>query len=252
MIWTHEFEKSMVLAYREQSWMSERPYVSFRQIIVKFFDNIETREEPMTAKKTHSLDRVVMVAGEEFSRRRFEEVSVSEIAQNAHCSTSTIYEVFGGKVELFRSAMLMRLMSNWPEKADPEIRPAFLGLLQYFDKRMRSLASTESRHICRALVEQNYFMNVSVAEELAKQRAELQKMFSDRVESAIAEGSLQALPVESVSYLLSASCAYESVLYGMTFGVEYSFDFQEVTRKTFLPFVTDSGAAILADFLRKG
>lgn len=203
----------------------------------------------MTTKKTLSLDRVVTVAGEEFSRRRFEEVSVSEIAQNAHCSTSTIYEVFGGKLELFRSAMLRRLMSSWPEKADPDVRPAFLGLLQYFDKRMRSLASKESRQICRALFEQNYFMNVSVTEELTKQRADLQEMFSDRVSNAIAEGTLKALPVESVSYLLAASCAYESVLYGMTFGVDYVFDFHEVTRKTFLPFVTETGAAILEDFL---
>ncbi|MFM6832790.1 MAG: TetR/AcrR family transcriptional regulator [Novosphingobium sp.] len=205
----------------------------------------------MTTKKTLSLDRVVTVAGEEFSRRRYEDVSVSEIAQNAHCSTSTIYEVFGGKVELFRSAMLMRLTSSWPEKADPQVRPALLGLVQYFDKRMRSLASKESRQICRALFEQNYIMNISVTEELAKQRTDLQEMFCDRVSSAIAEGTLKTLPVESVSYLLAASCGYESVLYGMTFGVEYAFDFNEVTRKTFLPFLTEPGVAILEDFLKK-
>jgi AcrR family transcriptional regulator len=63
----------------------------------------------MTDKKAVSLGRVIEIAGEEFSQSRYEDVSVAKITQRARCSTSTIYDVCGGKVELFRHDMLLRL-----------------------------------------------------------------------------------------------------------------------------------------------
>lgn len=203
----------------------------------------------MTRKKALTLDRLIEVAGEEFSRRRFEDVSVGEIAQRAHCSTSTIYEVYGSKVDLFRSAMLHRLALSWAGQPDTESKPALLGLLCYFDKRMRALASKESRDISRAVFEQNAIVGASVAPQLFNQRTTQREIVYDQVSRAIAEGSMKDLPLDVISYLLSALCSYEAVLCGMTFGPDYTFDFNEVTRKTFLLFVTEEGSAILNEFL---
>lgn len=61
----------------------------------------------MTARSTKSasLQRVLAVAAERFTSRRFEEVSISEIAMSAHCSNNTIYDAFCTKEGLYAAAI---------------------------------------------------------------------------------------------------------------------------------------------------
>lgn len=59
----------------------------------------------MTDKKRFSIERVKEIAAEEFARQPLENVSMSDIAAKAHCSTATIYQVFGSKQQLYRIAV---------------------------------------------------------------------------------------------------------------------------------------------------
>lgn len=59
----------------------------------------------MPDKKTRSLTAALDLAIEAFSTRPFEQVSMAEIAQGARCSTTTLYDVYGGKLGVFFHAM---------------------------------------------------------------------------------------------------------------------------------------------------
>jgi AcrR family transcriptional regulator len=199
----------------------------------------------MSNKKIHSLERLLEIAADEFCRRRYEDVSVSEISKLAHCSTATIYDVYSSKDELFRCAMLSRLEQSWPEIPSADCGPALPALLRYFENRLRIMASRPCRRVTAAVVAQRAIIGEEFLAELQRQRAILGEIMADFVERAVREGSMNSAYPASVGYLLSASCAYESVLYGLTFGVDYNVDFAKVIRSSFEPFLTASGQDVL-------
>lgn len=206
----------------------------------------------MSNKKTLSLERLLELAADEFCRRRYEDVSVAEISKVAHCSTATIYDVFCGKDELFRRAMLSRLDRSWPQMPDVGSGAALPRLLDYFETRLRTLASEESRKVCSAVIAQRAIIGEVFLAELHRHRAAVDRIMTRFVELAVMEGTIATETPASVGYLLSASCAYESTLYGLTFGIESPVNFGEVVRKTFSPFVTSRGRAALERHLAGG
>jgi AcrR family transcriptional regulator len=199
----------------------------------------------MSNKKIHSLERLLEIAADEFCRRRYENVSVAEISKLAHCSTATIYDVYCSKDELFRRAMLLRLEQSWPEIPPVDGSTALLELLCFFENRLRQLSSRRGRRLTAAVVAQRAIIGEEFLAELHHQRAKLAEVMARFVENAVKEGSMVAAVPASVGYLLSAACAYESVLHGLTFGVDCSIDYEKVIRSSFEPFLTPKGLAIL-------
>ena len=121
-------------------------------------------------QKIHSLERLLEIAADEFCRRRYEDVSVAEISKLAHCSTATIYDVYCSKDELFRCAMLSRLERNWPAVPSLDEGPALLGLLRYFENRLRLLASAPGRRLTAAIAAQRALIGDQFLAELQRQR----------------------------------------------------------------------------------
>jgi AcrR family transcriptional regulator len=199
----------------------------------------------MSDKKVHSLERLLEIAADEFCSNRYEDVSVAKISKLAHCSTATIYDIYSSKDELFRRAMLLRLERSWPGIPPVGSGPALLELLCFFENRLRKLSCQRSRSQIAAVVAQRAKIGKEFTTELQRQRARIDQVMAHYVENAVKEGNMVPAEPHSVGYLLSAACAYESVLYGLTFGIDYSIDFEQVVRSSFEPFLTPRGRAIL-------
>jgi AcrR family transcriptional regulator len=199
----------------------------------------------MSNKKVHSLQRLLEIAADEFCCSRYEDVSVAKISKLAHCSTATIYDIYSSKDELFRCSMLLRLEQSWPGIPPVDGSPALLGLLCFFENRLRQLSSMRGRRLTAAVVAQRAIIGEEFLAELQRQRAIVGEVMARFVENAVEEGSMVAAVPASVGYLLLAACSYESVLYGLTFGVDYSIDYEQVIRSSFEPFLTPKGLSIL-------
>lgn len=206
----------------------------------------------MSNKKTLSLERLLEIAADEFCQRPYEDVSVAEISKLAHCSTATIYDVFCGKDDLFRQAILARLERSWPEMPEADAGAALPRLLDYFEIRLRQLASEDARKLCSTVISRRSIVGEQFMAALHMHRAAVDEVMTRYVGMAIAEGSMVSDKPASVGYLLSASCAYESALYGLTFGADFPIDVAGVVRKTFEPFVTTKGRAVLKEHLARG
>jgi AcrR family transcriptional regulator len=91
----------------------------------------------MSNKKVESIERAIEAAAAMFSDRRYEDVSIAEIATRARCSSATIYEVFETKKGLYRAAQSVRLSRGWDfvrDEGPPSLRP----LLNYFSTRIEA------------------------------------------------------------------------------------------------------------------
>lgn len=204
----------------------------------------------MKNRKALSVGRVVQVAEEAFTEHLFEDVSVSEIARRAHCSTATLYDAFGSKEDLFRYVIGRRRRVSWPVEPAADDDPALASLITFVHRRMQSLGSDQTQAMARAMVQQSAILAEEVIEGLDMLIASLHSEMERWIAAAIEEGSMRSNPIDGVRYLLCAASAYEIMLFP-AYGVRRPIDYAGLLRMAFTPLITESGKTILEGYLSR-
>jgi AcrR family transcriptional regulator len=205
----------------------------------------------VTDKKIQSLQRVLDCAARIFTDRRFEAVSVNEIAALAHCSTATIYDVYGNKESLFLAAITYKL--------DNIVRPRIVErdgsplerLLAYAEARARWLAAPEQRKVTRSLLCEHERVGHLVRDDMTAQYVLTTKALSQSIRKCLAAGLLREFGEEALAHNILAGTIYEPLVFGLVYGEEAPVDFADILRKVFTPLVSDKGAFELGRYLNR-
>ncbi|MDB5423240.1 MAG: TetR/AcrR family transcriptional regulator [Phenylobacterium sp.] len=202
----------------------------------------------MSDKKVRSLQRVVEIAAQAFSSRKFNDVSISEISEAARCSTSTIYSTFGSKENLFLDAMSHVLTTTAPGPT-AVMGPSLHVLLGFAEARIRALANPARRGAVRAISSQIDFA-LPVVEALAGQQCgQVAQLLNAEITSCIEAGILRPLEPQLVAYSVMAVTAYEPLVYGLLYGDDKTVDVMKLLRRVFLPLVSEEGRRQLNAYL---
>jgi AcrR family transcriptional regulator len=200
----------------------------------------------MSGGKAESLARVIEAAAGLFAAHGYDEVSISQIAAAARCSSATIYGAFGDKKGLFREALLQRL-SPAPALPAAEGPPSLRPLLAYFAGRIQSLASVEVRNLLRgAGVDVEALRSGFTA---AVGRAGRLETVVREVRRAMRAGLLRDGDPRDATFLMWAGVGFQPLLYGLVFGDEAGFYPVDILRAVFTPLVTPRGQAELTAYL---
>ena len=196
----------------------------------------------MTAKKAHSLERVMDAAADLATHRGVENVSIAEIASVAHCSTATIYECFVSKENLLFEAF-EHGQAKWsvPLVAATEDSDVFDALVAYFHDRIAYLGSERLLGLLRLAVAQRGVDPGRMRAVVAGQD-QLPKLV-ELVARAMRDGHLRTGDAATTAYVMQASISYEPILCGLLF--DGSVDPTRLLRTVFIPHVTEEGAASL-------
>lgn len=131
-----------------------------------------------------------------FWEKGFEPTTVAGLCQAMGVNPPSLYCCFGNKAALFIEAARHYEQAHWAEPtarfmAEPDI---YKAVADYFDAAARILLSPDTPCGCMAALGA---VNISpneneVIESIRSMRLATQKMFSDRLERAIADGQLPA------------------------------------------------------------
>jgi AcrR family transcriptional regulator len=205
----------------------------------------------MSDKKLKALQRVLDHAAKAVAEGTFHTVSVNEIAELAHCSTATIYEVYGNKENLFLAALSHTLQSmERPRFQAQESGCPLERLLSYTEARARWLAGTKQRKISRSVVAPNDRMRHLVSEDLRNEALYTVEVLSLTIQSSMNAGLLRPLEPETVVYNIMAGTIYEPLVFGLIFGEETPVHYAHMLRHVFTPLVTAKGRQVLEKFLQ--
>ncbi|MDB6060619.1 MAG: TetR/AcrR family transcriptional regulator [Verrucomicrobiaceae bacterium] len=204
----------------------------------------------MTDKKARSLQRVLEIAAQTFVQQPFESVSVGAIAEAAHCSTATIYDIYRSKQELFLAAISHALYEyRSPHIVEKGNEISLRNLFLYAEARTRFLSSPEYRNIRRAVKSQAY-LTAPLEREFASQQHDL--VMADLMPEVIScceADLLRPLPPKIITRNIAAGVFYAATVHEVMLGGEEPIKFDEVIRFIFTPLVSPQGERQLADFL---
>lgn len=206
----------------------------------------------MTDKKARSLQRVLEIAAQTFVQQPFENVSVGAIAEAAHCSTATIYDIYRSKQELFLAAIshaLYECRAPHIEGAGNEV--SLRNLFLYTEARTRFLLSPEYRSVRRALKSQTYLTTPLEREFAAQQHERVHADLLPEVVACCEAGLLRPIPAENIVRNITAGVFYESTVHEVILDEETPIKFDEVVRYIFTPLVSEQGEQQLQAFLQQ-
>ena len=204
----------------------------------------------MTDKKARSLQRVLEIAAQTFVQQPFESVSVGAIAEAAHCSTATIYDIYRSKQELFLAAISHALYEcHTPQLEGGGAQTSLRNLFLYAEARTRFLSSQEYRNVRRALKSQAY-LTAPLEREFASQQHELVRAdLLPEVNACIEANLLRTLSPDLIVRNIAAGVLYESTVHELIDGEQAPIDFAQIIQYIFLPLVTELGEKQLHAFL---
>ena len=204
----------------------------------------------MRDRKSFSLQRVRTVAAEAFAERGFDAVSVAEIAELAHCSTATIYEVYGSKAELFLDARALSLSQRQPPL--PNLADAddpLDALLRYAVERIDYLLHQPTARYAQPPRNVDA-QRVRTLTRTAIERHDPTSLVLAAVEQAVTAGTLRPGDPRAIAYLICAATGFEPVVHQLMFGAEAALAVEPIVRLVFTPLVTDAGGDRLDRFVR--
>ncbi len=203
----------------------------------------------MSDKKVLSLKRAVEAAAEAFSTRSFADVSISDISAESHCSTSTIYAVFGSKEKLFLEAILHIHGGRASFALSSSTSPSLFNLLRFAEARITSLATPQRRGVMRAISSQPQLAK-PILDRIAKPQCGYDPAALEaEITACVRAGYLRAVDPSSIAYHIIAVTAYEPVVLGLLYGDDASLNVPDLVRKVFAPLVTVEGERLLDAFL---
>jgi AcrR family transcriptional regulator len=191
------------------------------------------------------LDRVREVAAKAFSEQTFEKVSIASIAAEAHCSTATIYQVYGSKQGLFLEAAAYSAdIYGWPVLRPGE--PGSLsGLLGYACDRIDYLSSMQTYGYLRSGAAEKEFRAFA---QSALTQCNPFVGVTQEVRRAMDAGLLRRTDALAAAYAICAGVGFEAVTHGLLFGSDATVDRLLIVRLIFTPLVTRKGCKQLEIF----
>lgn len=201
----------------------------------------------MSNKKLVSIQRALEVAAELFLQRRFEDVSIKEIAAAAHCSATTIYDIYGSKDQLFVEAIAHHNRTWHAPQISPVAGDSLRPLLDYANARIRFLAHRRSRAAMRAVTARGRRIK-EVEREVHEQQSYFAAVIAE-IKSCISSKLLRPYGADVIAYDIIAGVAFEPTIFGQLYGDETPVHVGEIIRKVFTPLVTQAGARELAAYL---
>jgi AcrR family transcriptional regulator len=201
----------------------------------------------MTHKKAESLQRALDVAATLFTLHRFEGVSIAAIARSAHCSTTTIYDVWSSKEQLFIAAMTARLRAV-EIPLPPPGGSGFEMLLQWALQRVRTLSSPAVCDVWRAVLRQTELMRSEMATALQRGRAGGDQLLKEAIARSIEEGSLRPADPGAIETHFRAVTAHGTLLGGLMCDQSIRLSEQDTLVHLFEPLVTEQGRTLLDRF----
>jgi len=202
--------------------------------------------------KAAALDAALEITARAFTREPFDSIRVADIAREARCSMSTLYEVYGSKQGLIVAAMAHAVAQGPPSETVP--------LHQIGSPLHRLMATMEAHGRFMTLrTTRMAFMNtinsppaVMGARDLLHGKVErMLAGLAGVVEEAIEQGQLRPLPPAMVAELLLSCSAWRTMLFGLVFGIDQPVAKPpaEMIRLMFLPLMTPAGEAVLDEFI---
>lgn len=206
------------------------------------------REESISAgRKTQALDRVTSETMALLLEKPLHEISISEIAARSHCSTATIYEIYGSKDNLFDDALAQLLLDRSPPQPVPTEAEPFRALLAYMEARIRYFCMAETRAMFQAMRQRRHRLSV-LSQRLMYNRVWF-TIAADLVSGAMSQGHLRETDADAVTYIIFGMAAYEPVIASDLFGSGAPVLAREMLRKSITPLATELGQSILADWI---
>jgi AcrR family transcriptional regulator len=206
----------------------------------------------MTVKKAQSLQRVLESSAAVFVQRGFGAVSLTEISGLAHCSTTTIYEVFGSKENLFLAAMAHTLKGYAPPGIEPGQYPNELEkLVHYAEARIRWLATPQQRRICTSLISPFAEIRHLVKEDFDAKYVVISGFIVSMASKCIDQRLLRPLDLDVIVHGILSGTIYQPFVFPLLYGEEVQTNFRDILHKVFAPLVTPAGKAVLDKYLRE-
>jgi AcrR family transcriptional regulator len=203
----------------------------------------------MSDKKTFSLERVLRIAAEAFSKTSFEDVSIAAIVTAARCSTTTIYDVFGSKRDLFIEAFAYHCARHPTPRLKTNVGlPSLDGLLHYASARINYLSDPAlSRYVSSGIAKHERFRSA----EAMMARDNCLSLVARDVRQCLKADLLRHADADAVAYAICAGTSFEPVVLTLLFGADADVQPSRIIRLVFMPLVTAQGEEQLNAYLDK-
>jgi AcrR family transcriptional regulator len=200
----------------------------------------------MTNRKAQSLEAALIEAERQFSTRPYEEVSVNEIAAIAHCSTTTIYDVYGSKTGLYLAAARSYLERVWEGVvAKSHGGTALERLVTLLEARAEGFSTFELRETVRNLIARVGRDNLQAVPEVRSMFVGQLMQIIEIVNDAAQEGVFRDLKDRVLADAILAGVDWRPVMHGMFFGSADQMNYTpiQIVARTLLPLLSDKGLA---------
>ncbi|HAJ46013.1 MAG TPA: hypothetical protein DCL54_05475 [Alphaproteobacteria bacterium] len=198
----------------------------------------------MPDRKAASLKAVLDIARAEFSSKPFDQVSIGQIATAAHCSISTIYDVYENKHGLYVAATEAHVLGIWQKLAASATGDsAFEQFINLMEARAETFSQHNFRGAFRNLVTEIGGSDLISAPKLRKSIIEQYEQFMDLVARCAAEGVFRDLPARVMGEVILAHLDWRPLYHSLCFGSDAPLNIppREIVRRGLLSFLSDKG-----------
>lgn len=204
----------------------------------------------MTKKKIFTLARLSEVAAKAFCEQPFRDVSVTKIAAEAHCSTTTIYQIYGSKEALFIEAMRHGASGLVAPTVTPAGDGSLSGLLAYAVKRIEFLSSPPTLGYLEADLREVETYKRILSDSMLSQQLNLHALV-DEVRECIEGGALRPGDARATAYLIYVGLGFDLISRRLLTSDNVKVDKMRVIEMVFTPLAADRGAQELKAFIEE-
>jgi AcrR family transcriptional regulator len=203
----------------------------------------------MPHRKQISIEAAVEIAARQFGAKRFEDVSIAEIAKEAKCSTTTIYDVFGDKRGLYAEAMIRRMGRHFLDRAQllKEVQCPLLRLERMARSHVTYLSFPGTRREFRNRIADLDKTDPDITQAYRQRLDAFWDIVLEDIRLAMAAGLLQQDRPEDVAEVYFAILAWRPLLMGLHFSDKEPIgrDPEEIVRLSLKLYLTPAGEAAL-------
>lgn len=202
--------------------------------------------EMITQRKQLALERVIAVVAEKLLKTGGANLLVSEIAADARCSTSTIYEAFGSKDGLLHHVFRrMHEEEAVPTTVEPDPSVAFQQLVEFLIRRIAYFGKRRTAQIMRAFILQANRDNDDLRQWFEKRDPSL--LAAAFVAAAMDAGMIERHDPRLTAHAIVAGISYEPMMTALL--LDECVSIASLLRTVLTPHLTAAGLGALETVL---
>jgi AcrR family transcriptional regulator len=203
--------------------------------------------------KADTLDAALMIAARDFSRKPFDQIKVADIAKEARCSITTIYDAYGNKEGLILAGMSMGI-ARTPRGSEVILDASTAA------ERIFATIEAHARYMLSSRARMTFWNTVVSPDGMKQVRSELKaKMHSlmsgleVMLREAMDDGDFLEQPTERAAESLLAVSAWRTMTWALVYGldVELEVSMQDFMHTIFDPHLAKSGLKKLNMFIQE-